>query len=81
MPKIQEANNFKRAKNKLDKSYLLRLEKLIMKIIESPLIGKPMQYNRKNTRELYLPPFRVSYAYNQMTDTLIFLDFYHKDEQ
>ena len=81
MPKIQESNNFKRAKNKLDRSYLLRLEKLIRKIIESPLIGKPMQYNRKNTRELYLPPFRVSYAYDQMTDTLIFLDLYHKDEQ
>jgi len=81
MPKIQEANNFKRVKNKLDRSYLLRLEKLIRKIIESPLIGKPMQYNRKNTRELYLPPFRVSYAYDQMTDTLIFLDLYHKDEQ
>jgi len=81
MPKINETDAFKRIKTKLDGSYLIRLEKLIRKIIENPDIGKPMQYGRKGTRELHLPPFRVSYAYDQMTDTLTLLTIYHKDEQ
>ncbi|MEK6894628.1 MAG: hypothetical protein AABX10_04145 [Nanoarchaeota archaeon] len=81
MPKINETDAFKRAKIKLDGSYLIRLEKLIRKIIENPNIGKPMQYERKWTRELYLPPLRVSYAYDLMTDTLTLLTIYHKDDQ
>lgn len=81
MPKIIETDSFKRVKIKLDTSYLIRLEKIIKKIIENLEVGKPMQYQRKGTRELYLPPFRVSYAYDKATDTLFFLDIYHKDEQ
>lgn len=55
--------------------------KILDKIIENPEIGKPMRYNRKNTRELYLSPYRIAYAYIPFDNKLIFLDIYHKDEQ
>ena len=38
-----------------------------------------MRYSRKGTREVYVPPFRLSYYYAD--DKIIFLDLYHKDEQ
>ncbi len=81
MPKIKETNKFQGIKSRLDKSYLIKLKKLIQKIIQNPEIGKPMKFDRKGTREVYLPPFRISYAYDRPMDTLIFLDVYHKDKQ
>ena len=51
------------------------------KIKENPEIGKPMRYSRKGTREIYVPPFRLSYMYSKEEDKIIFLDLYHKDEQ
>ena len=72
---------FMREIKRIDKSYLERVEKLIIKIIENPEIGKTMRYARKGTREVYLGPFRLSYAYNLSTEILTFLDLYHKDEQ
>lgn len=59
----------------------LKIKKQIAKIIECPEIGKPMQYERKGTREVYVPPFRLSYAYSKEEDLVIALDLYHKDEQ
>ncbi|MBU0906859.1 MAG: type II toxin-antitoxin system RelE/ParE family toxin [Nanoarchaeota archaeon] len=81
MPKINESDEFKDIKLKLDKSYLIRLGKLVEKIILNPNVGKPMKYERKNTREVYLPPFRISYAYDKSSDTLTFLNVYHKKKQ
>jgi len=74
-PKFQK--NFK----KLASNYAERVKKLIEKIITDPEVGKPMQYDRKGTREVYLKPFRLSYAYDKTTDHLFFLEVYHKDEQ
>ena len=79
--RIKETDSFKRIKSKLDKSYLERVEKIISKIIQNPDIGKPMQNNRKGTREVYISPFRLSYSYNLNEKVLTLLDFYHKDEQ
>ena len=58
-----------------------RLIKQIKRIVENPEIGKPMKYGRKGTRELYIPPFRLSYFYNEKKNCILFLDFYHKDMQ
>jgi mRNA-degrading endonuclease RelE of RelBE toxin-antitoxin system len=58
-----------------------RIKARIIKIIQNPLIGKPMRYCRKHTREVYIPPFRLSYLYDKRQDTLVFLSLYHKDEQ
>lgn len=51
------------------------------KLLSNPEAGKPMKYSRKGTRELYIPPFRLSYAYLPQEDRIILLDLYHKDEQ
>ena len=82
MVKIEFDEHFKRAISKIkDSSIKGRIEKLIIKIKNNPAIGKPMKHNRKGTREVYLTPFRLSYAYNKNSDTIIILEFYHKDEQ
>jgi len=58
-----------------------RIKMQIAKIVNNPEIGKPMRFSRKQTRELYIPPFRLSYFYDKRRDVLIFLCLYHKDEQ
>ena len=40
-----------------------------------------MRFYRKGTREVYISPYRLSYAYLKEEDKIIFLDLYHKDEQ
>jgi mRNA-degrading endonuclease RelE of RelBE toxin-antitoxin system len=57
------------------------LKQQITKIVENPLLGKPMRYCRKKTREVYIPPFRLSYLYDKRKDIIVFLALYHKDEQ
>ena len=82
MVNVEFHEHFKRRISKIkDSSVKERIEKLLIKIKDNPQIGKPMKHNRKGTREVYLPPFRLSYAYNKNTDTIIILDFYHKDKQ
>ena len=78
---VIRTDNFLRQLKKIDKSMLERVEKLVTKIFRDPEIGKPMRYERKGTRELYLPPFRLNYVYEKDKDLLIFLDIYHKDKQ
>jgi len=52
---------------------------LIKKIIDNPEVSKPMRFGRKGTKEVYLPPFRLSYSYDKEQDILYLLDIYHKD--
>ncbi|MFA6022871.1 MAG: type II toxin-antitoxin system RelE/ParE family toxin [Candidatus Pacearchaeota archaeon] len=75
------AEHFKKVVLKLDNSIKAHLEKIIYKIKENPEMGKPMRFDRKETREVYVSPFRLSYFYDKKQDTLYFLDFYHKDKQ
>jgi len=70
-----------RLKHVKDSSSKIRIWKQIAKLIENPEIGKPMRNVRKGTRELYVKPFRLSYAYSKKEDKIILLDLYHKDEQ
>ncbi len=58
-----------------------RIKKQIHKITNNQELGKPMRYSRKGTRELYIPPFRLSYLYNGNEDKLILLELYHKKKQ
>jgi len=56
-----------------------KIIKQISKIKNNPKIGKPMRYSRKGTRELYIPPFRLSYKTDE--ETVYILALYHKDGQ
>lgn len=82
MVNVDYSPNFSKLFYKLkDKSLKDKIKKQIIKIIDNPEIGKPMKYARKDTREVYVSPFRLSYTYIQEEDKVIFLDLYHKDEQ
>ena len=72
---------FLKSLGKLDNSIKEKVKKQIQKILENPEIGKPMKYVRKDTREVYISPFRLSYAYIKHEDKIVFFELYHKDEQ
>ena len=75
-------SHFKHSIRKIkDKNQKERVKKQIKKIVKQPEVGKPMRYTRKNTREVYVPPFRLSYIYLEKQDKIIFLELYHKDKQ
>lgn len=69
---------FSKIKDSVTKEKII---KQIQKIKENPEIGKPMMYNRKGTRELYVNPFRLSYIYDYENKIAYIIDLYHKDEQ
>ena len=75
-PKFQ--NTFKKIK---DISFEDKVKKQISKIMQNPKAGKPMRNIRKGTRELYIPPFRLAYAYIESENKIIILDLYHKKFQ
>lgn len=81
MVKIQTSEKFERILDKLDNTIKLQIDKVLDKIIANPEVGKPMRYERKGTRELYVGSYRIVYAFDKSIDTIFFLDFYHKDEQ
>ncbi len=68
--------DFKKIK---DRSIKDKIIKQISKIKDNPEIGKPMRYDRKGTRELYISAFRLSYKVER--DMVYILDLYHKDLQ
>ena len=58
-----------------------RIKAKIIRIVNDPETGKPMRWHRKKTREVYIPPFRLTYCFDKKNDTIVFLALYHKDEQ
>jgi len=82
MVEVIFTEEFKRAFSKIkDNSVKESVIKHIEKVKTSPEIGKPMRFNRKGTREVYVGHFRLSYSYHNSKSILYLLDFYHKDEQ
>ena len=76
------AENFEKRMRKLkDPIIHAQIKKQIVKITQEPELGKPMQYERKGTREVYVASFRLAYRYSKEDDRITFLDFYHKNEQ
>ena len=67
---------FKKIKDRLLREKVI---KQVSKIKNNPKIGKPMRYDRKGTRELYITPLRLSYKIEG--DTVYILALYHKDLQ
>ena len=82
MVEVEFNPSFKKIFSKIkDKPLKNRILKQIDKIIENPNFGKPMRYSRKGTREIYIPPYRLSYYYKEKEGTIVLLDLYHKDDQ
>jgi len=59
-----------------DKPTKTRVKKQIKRIIENPDVGKPMRYNLKGERSVYVPPFRIIYAVKECN--LYLLRFEHR---
>ena len=68
--------DFEKIKDALLKEKII---KQVSKIKCNPEIGKPMRYDRKGTRELYISPLRLSYKVDG--NTVYILTLYHKDGQ
>jgi mRNA-degrading endonuclease RelE of RelBE toxin-antitoxin system len=82
MVTVAYSSHFEKTIRKIqDASLKERVKARIIRIVDDPETGKPMRWCRKNTREVYVPPFRLSYCYDKKNDTLVFLALYHKDEQ
>lgn len=79
---VEWVKNFRERFEKIkEKSFKEKIIKQISKIIDNPEIGKPMQYQRKGTREVYIKPYRLSYLFQKQENKIILLDIYHKDNQ
>ena len=79
---IEKTDEFVKLVSKIRDNFLKeKVKKQIFKIVENPEIGKPMRFSRKGTREVYISPFRMSYAYIPEENKIILLDLYHKDKQ
>lgn len=82
MVEIRFDKKFKYIFSKLKDSLLReKIIKQIKKISENPEIGKPMRNIRKGTQELYIKPYRLSYAYIENKKIVYILDLYHKKFQ
>ncbi|MFH1055170.1 MAG: type II toxin-antitoxin system RelE/ParE family toxin [Candidatus Altiarchaeota archaeon] len=79
---VDYKNDFLKKIGKIkDQAFKERVVKQVEKILENPEVGKPMRHSRKGTREVYVQPYRLSYAYLQPENKIIFLEIYHKDQQ
>ncbi len=82
MVKVIFDEKFKHLFSKIKDNLLKeKIIKQIEKIKTNLDIGKPMRYAKKGTRELYIKPFRLSYAYVIEKNTVYILDLYHKKKQ
>ncbi len=79
--KIIRSRSFEKyvKKYKKDRLTIERLQKQIQKIVENPEIGNFLTGNKKGERKIYIPPFRLLYAYDKKEDILYLLDFDKRD--
>ncbi len=55
-----------------------KVRKQIIKIIENPDIGKPLRYDLKGERTIYIKPYRIIYSFDK--NILYLLRFEHRKE-
>ncbi len=71
-------DKFEKELKKSDNSIKEKAVKQIKKIIENPETGKPLRYNLKGERTIYVWPFRILYTYSN--NTIYFLRFEHRKD-
>ena len=82
MVNVKFSNRFQNIFSKIkDNLFKQKIIKQIKKIKLNPEIEKPMKYERKGTKEVYLKPLRLSYSYSVKEDKIILLNSYHKKKQ
>ena len=78
MVEVIYTEKFERGFKKTDTSIKQQAVKQINKIIVSPEIGKPLQYDLKGERTVYVKPFRIIYSF--FNNTIHFLRFEHRKD-
>jgi len=74
IPTDEFEREFKKIK---DSALKEKLKKQIIKIIKNPNFGKPLRYNLKGERTIYVKPYRLIYAVEG--NKLILLRFEHRN--
>jgi len=78
MVDVEYSRSFEKAIRKIkDVSLKNHITSQIVKIINNPEVGKPLRYNLKGERTLYVKPYRIIYSYNN--NLISFLVFEHRD--
>jgi len=78
MVDIIYTEKFEKEFKKADNFIKEKVKKQIEKIIQYPEIGKPLRYNLKGERTVYVKPFRIIYSF--FNNSLYFLRFEHRKE-
>ena len=78
MVEIICTEKFEKELKKADYSIKEKALKQIDKIIKNPETGKPLRYNLKGERTIYIKPFRIIYSFFE--GTIFFLRFEHRKE-
>lgn len=74
---IAWSDKFKKEVSKIrDNKIKARLEKQIQNIVECPELGKPLRYDLKGERTVYVRPYRLIYSF--YGTTLYLLRFEHR---
>ena len=76
MVDIIYTDKFEKEVKKLDSSIKSKVIKQIKKIIQKPDIGKPLRYDLKRERTIYVKPYRIIYSFNH--EAIIFLRVEHR---
>lgn len=71
MVEVIYTEKFKKEVKKLDSSIKIKVIKQIKKIIEEPKVGKPLRYNLKGERTIYVKPYRIIYSFNRRIITFL----------
>ena len=69
-------DKFEKEVKRLDSSIKIKVVKQIERIIQSPNIGKPLRYDLKGEKTIYVKPYRVIYSFDK--DTITFLRVEHR---
>ena len=78
MVNVIYTEHFKEDFKKADKSVKDKVIKQIEKIIARPETGKPLRYNLKGERTVYVKPFRIIYSY--FMDSICLLRLEHRKD-
>jgi addiction module RelE/StbE family toxin len=73
---VRTSGEFVRDSKQLDNSIRVKLDKQIGKIMENPDCGKPLRYDMKGERTIYVKPYRLIYKVEG--DVLFLLQFSHR---
>lgn len=78
MVEVIYTDKFEQEFKKADTSVKEKAVKQINKIIQDPETGKPLRYDLKGERTVYVKPFRIIYEFSN--NTVYFLRFEHRKD-